>query len=335
MIQPHQRRQLTRFIQRMRANAKADAQEIVRATTSIIIGDPGTGGGGTGGGTTLTGGDLSGRVNAALVIGLQARPVSSIPPTTGQALIWDGAKWVGGSPGAGIGSLIDYSTLTNEALTGSGATATASSFHAAVPGVSADQLPAYLIDNFETTFWESAWGVSGGPFTGVDGQWAEVDLGSAKPITYFRVGIFPGYGPPTWKLQSSTDDATWTDRFSGTGDDDTGIVALAGSPITARYWRVLATSEDTHGPGPNVAWYIKTIALYSGTALTVAPRDLSYVHTQGSASTTWTVVHDLGKFPSVSVIAGGSLVYADVAHIDANNLVITFSAATSGVAYMN
>jgi cytoskeletal protein RodZ len=63
----------------------------------------------------------------------------------------------------------------------------------------------------------------------------------------------------------------------------------------------------------------------------------TYTHTQSSSSTTWTVVHNLGYFPGgVSVVdSGGTKVYGDVTHTNNNSLVITFSSAFGGKAYIS
>ncbi len=67
-----------------------------------------------------------------------------------------------------------------------------------------------------------------------------------------------------------------------------------------------------------------------------AAGDLSYTHTQSLASTLWTVTHNLGKRPAVTVVdSGGNEVVGDVTHLDANNLTVTFSVAFGGVAYCN
>ena len=64
--------------------------------------------------------------------------------------------------------------------------------------------------------------------------------------------------------------------------------------------------------------------------------DLSYIHTQTITATTWNVAHNLGKWPSVSVIdTGNSVVIPDVHYVDANNLQLSFGSATSGKAYLN
>lgn len=64
--------------------------------------------------------------------------------------------------------------------------------------------------------------------------------------------------------------------------------------------------------------------------------DKNYVHTQGTAASTWNVVHGLNKYPSVSVVdTGGSVVDPDIHYIDANNVQLTFGSPTSGKAYVN
>ena len=62
----------------------------------------------------------------------------------------------------------------------------------------------------------------------------------------------------------------------------------------------------------------------------------TFTFTQGSPATVWNVQHNLGKFPSVSVINNnGIIVNGQVEYIDNNNLTITFSAAFPGKAYLN
>jgi len=60
------------------------------------------------------------------------------------------------------------------------------------------------------------------------------------------------------------------------------------------------------------------------------------VFNQAVASATWTVQHNLNKFPSCTMVLGtGQQGYGDVTFIDENNLTITFSGAVSGKAYIN
>jgi len=64
--------------------------------------------------------------------------------------------------------------------------------------------------------------------------------------------------------------------------------------------------------------------------------DKTFVFNQPIASATWNVQHNLGKFPSATmVLSTGQKGYGDVIYIDENNLTITFASAESGKAYLN
>jgi hypothetical protein len=64
--------------------------------------------------------------------------------------------------------------------------------------------------------------------------------------------------------------------------------------------------------------------------------DKNYVHTQSSPSASWTVAHNLAKFPAVEVVdTGGSTVIPNVVYVDINTVQLTFGSPTSGKAYVN
>ena len=64
--------------------------------------------------------------------------------------------------------------------------------------------------------------------------------------------------------------------------------------------------------------------------------DKTHIHTQLSASSSWTVTHGLAKFPSVTVVDDGdNVIYGDVVYTDQNELTINFSSSVSGKAYIN
>ena len=64
--------------------------------------------------------------------------------------------------------------------------------------------------------------------------------------------------------------------------------------------------------------------------------DANFVFTQGSASATWVVDHDLGKKPSVTVVdSADTVVIGQVDYNTDNRATITFEAAFSGKAYFN
>lgn len=63
---------------------------------------------------------------------------------------------------------------------------------------------------------------------------------------------------------------------------------------------------------------------------------ISYEHTQGIDATVWTVDHNLGFYPSVTVFDSAlSEVEGAIEHQDQYTLTITFSVAISGTAYLS
>jgi hypothetical protein len=60
------------------------------------------------------------------------------------------------------------------------------------------------------------------------------------------------------------------------------------------------------------------------------------VFTQSILSALWTIVHNLGKYPSVEVVdSGGTVIIPDIVYVDTNTVTASFAAATSGKAYIN
>lgn len=59
----------------------------------------------------------------------------------------------------------------------------------------------------------------------------------------------------------------------------------------------------------------------------------SFQHTQAAASDTWTVNHNLGFRPAVSILSvGGREMWAEVIHTSVNQFIAYFDAPTSGIA---
>jgi hypothetical protein len=64
--------------------------------------------------------------------------------------------------------------------------------------------------------------------------------------------------------------------------------------------------------------------------------DANFVFTQSLPSASWSVIHTLNKYPSVTVIdTGGNVAIGDVTYISNTELTITFSAPFSGKVYLN
>jgi hypothetical protein len=61
-----------------------------------------------------------------------------------------------------------------------------------------------------------------------------------------------------------------------------------------------------------------------------------YVHNQGAASASWNITHNLGKYPSVSVVdSANTKVYGGVVYNSVNQVTLVFSSAFSGKAFLN
>lgn len=65
-------------------------------------------------------------------------------------------------------------------------------------------------------------------------------------------------------------------------------------------------------------------------------QDIFYKHIQSVASDTWVIAHNLGKYPSVTVVdSSGSECEGHTTYNGPNQLTISFSAPFSGIAYLN
>ena len=82
---------------------------------------------------------------------------------------------------------------------------------------------------------------------------------------------------------------------------------------------------------------------YIGRTVMTSPiiGDITYTHNQSSTSDTWTITHNLNRFPSVTVVdSANTVVMGTVVYNSANQLTITFfaggaSVAFQGKAYLN
>lgn len=64
--------------------------------------------------------------------------------------------------------------------------------------------------------------------------------------------------------------------------------------------------------------------------------DKSYTHNQLSASLTWTINHNLGKYPSITLQdSAGSEFEARIQHVNNNQAIAYLSYAVSGTAHAN
>ena len=124
-----------------------------------------------------------------------------------------------------------------------------------------------------------------------------------KEILLAQVSDVNNYG--VFKCASVTQDSTNTD-----------------------FYDLALTHVSSNGSITNNKNY--TVVLFAGA------QDKDFTFTQSNGSATWTINHNLNKFPSVMIkLSSGVEGIADVEHQDKNNLTISFRVAESGTAHLN
>ena len=112
------------------------------------------------------------------------------------------------------------------------------------------------------------------------------------------------------------------------------ITPIVGDP---NFFDIVIESVNAHGSILEDKFY--AVAVYPGFVNPdIEPNvgDKNFVFTQAVASASWNVVHNLDKFPSVSIVDDdNNQVYGSVVYNTVNDLTITFTAPFSGQAYIN
>lgn len=68
----------------------------------------------------------------------------------------------------------------------------------------------------------------------------------------------------------------------------------------------------------------------------VIPSASDYVHNQIASSSTWTITHNLGYYPSVTVVdSANNVVVGDVTYVSDNVVTVSFNATFGGKAYLS
>lgn len=108
-------------------------------------------------------------------------------------------------------------------------------------------------------------------------------------------------------------------------------------------YRIRARSEIAAGvevsPGSKVSVRLTAppaivLNVAAGAAGPPGAGGASYLHTQASPASTWTVNHNLGTRPAVEVRdTGGNEILAGVTHASANQVLISFVSAKTGTAF--
>lgn len=144
-------------------------------------------------------------------------------------------------------------------------------------------------------------------------------LDGCKPILDQLLGLLPPTNPYTYK-------ATQMLPFSLNVGSNTAFIVSDGvnndNIVTGETLTLLSSNDalDITVSANTVTFNVKS----------------GYVFTQGTPSATWTINHNLGKYPSINVVdESNDEVVGAVNYTNNNQIVVTFSAAFSGKAFLN
>jgi hypothetical protein len=124
-------------------------------------------------------------------------------------------------------------------------------------------------------------------------------------------------GERTWKWTGTTWDVVVTTQITGPQGPkgDVGEGVPAGGTVN----QVLSKSSDGDY---DTVW--------------ATPAPLSYIHSQATLSNTWTITHNLGFYPNVTVKDNfDNIVEGYITYNNTSTLTIQFSYALSGIAYLS
>lgn len=135
--------------------------------------------------------------------------------------------------------------------------------------------------------------------------------------TLLEVGISGPQGPPG---------LVWRGAWSAVVQYQPGdAVAYGGGSYIA-----VTVNTDSVPAAPSADWDVLAQAGAAGSA----PQ--AYAHTQSVPQTSWTIDHGLGYAPNVTIVNTlGDVVDGDVSYPSLTRVVLTFSAAFSGTAYLS
>ena len=154
-------------------------------------------------------------------------------------------------------------------------------------------------------------------------------------------------------LMSAISDIVIYKSVTGTDGDRSGVLrhilndrfTIYGVSDANDYYDYEVTRIEDHPEVANA--YKVTLVPIEGSATATFSRedyyaiktvggDKTYTHNQRSASASWVITHNLGKYPSVAVQdSAGTDVVGEVEYNTTQKLTITFSSAFSGTAYLN
>ena len=165
--------------------------------------------------------------------------------------------------------------------------------------------------------------------------------------TYARICVL---GAHSWYNAQAGTGAAWEDVYINPDGDK--AVYIGGSPINNKQALVKIQNVNNTTTGTvkinrstnltnnfkDVACWDDNVSKFNNDAGYITSADIptTYIHEQGTASSTWTINHNLHKFPSVSVVdSSGNEIIAEVSYTSQDTCVVTMNGASKGKAYLN
>lgn len=118
------------------------------------------------------------------------------------------------------------------------------------------------------------------------------------------------------------------------------IFAITGSNLSTNVLTIGSILENT----TDIALAINDLVLVRVTAGTIGDihtylaklDNTKYIFTQNTPVASWTITHNLGHYPAVTVVdSAGSVVIGDIIYNSNNQVTVNFSAGFAGAAYLN
>lgn len=183
-----------------------------------------------------------------------------------------------------------------------------------------DQIEAYKTTNpDEYALLNEEYDLVVGLYSHLIARYETGTLDGCKPILDQILGLLPPQNPYTYK-------ATQMLPFTLSIVIGTGLVISDGSTFDNIPIGGILTFESANSGLAIVA---------SDNKLTFTAK-LGYVFTQSTPATVWTINHDLGKYPAVNIVdSANDEVIGEVKYNSTSQVVLTFSAAFSGKAFLN